>query len=66
MTIEEMNQVFAELEQLGHVEKSGQYREGHPVWVITDLGRRFSILERGSLRQKPRIPGEDDTEATTA
>ena len=61
MAIEEVNQAIAELALLGILEKTGQYREGHPVWVITDLGRRLSddhpalmasILERGSFGEK--------------
>ena len=40
--VEEVEQAFERMAQLGLVEKTGQYREGRPVWALTDLGRHLS------------------------
>ena len=49
---------LAELEQMGLVEKTGEYRNGKPVWIMTAYARQLhaehpevhdSIIERGPV-----------------
>ncbi len=38
---DDIDRALLELEQLGLVERTGEVRDGQPVWVVTALSKRF-------------------------
>ena len=37
----EVNRTLQELEQLGLIEKTGEFRKGRPVWAVTEYSKHL-------------------------
>ena len=59
MSAEDINRTLRELEQLGLVEKTGELRNGRPVWAVT---ARSEHLEETAPELLEAILNQDLTE----
>ena len=51
ISLTEIRQVLSELECLGFVERTGEFANGHPVYVPTAAGREACLWPPQSMRE---------------